>query len=47
MVITEYGAEAVQNRPGTGKGAEYFQALTVDVHNRLLRDRPHFIGKMY
>jgi Glycosyl hydrolases family 2, TIM barrel domain/Glycosyl hydrolases family 2, sugar binding domain/Glycosyl hydrolases family 2 len=47
MVITEYGAEAVVGRPGTGKGTEYFQALTVDVHNRLLRNRPHFIGKMY
>ena len=47
MVITEYGAEAVLGRAGTGKGTEYYQALTVDVHNRLLRNRPHFIGKMY
>ena len=47
MVITEYGAEAVAGRPGTGKGTEYYQALTVDVHNRLLLNRPHFIGKMY
>jgi len=47
MVITEYGAEAVLGRPGTGKGTEYFQALTIDAHNRLLLNRPHFIGKMY
>jgi hypothetical protein len=47
MVITEYGAEGVANRRGTGKGTEYFQAQTVDVHNQLLRNRPHFIGKMY
>lgn len=47
VVITEYGAEAVANRAGLGKGTEYYQALTVDQHNRLLSGRAHFIGKMY
>ncbi|QMV18395.1 hypothetical protein GOB94_06640 [Granulicella sp. 5B5] len=47
MVITEYGAGAVLGRQGTGKGSEYFQALTVDEYNHLLLNRPHFIGKMY
>lgn len=47
IVITEYGTEAVAARPGTGKGTEFYQALSVDQHNRLLRGRPHFIGKMY
>lgn len=47
MVITEYGAEAVAGRPGTGMGTEYYQAYIVDGYNRFLRNRPHFIGKMY
>lgn len=47
MVITEYGTEAVIDHPGTGKGTEYYQALTVDEHNRLLLGMPHLIGKMY
>ena len=47
MVLTEYGAEAVVGRPGTGKGTEYYQALTVDEHNRLLKGMAHLIGKMY
>jgi beta-glucuronidase len=47
ILISEYGAEAVHQRPGTGRGTEWYQAMVVDEHNRLLNHRPHFIGKMY
>lgn len=47
LIVTEYGAEAVFNRPGYEKGSEYYQALIVDGHNRFLRGRPHFFGKMW
>ncbi|MFD9894456.1 glycoside hydrolase family 2 TIM barrel-domain containing protein [Amycolatopsis sp. NPDC059027] len=47
LVLSEYGAEAVKDRPGTGKGTERYQAEFVDIHNRQLEDRPHFLGQMY
>src|SRR5207249_3178167 len=47
VVLSEYGAEAVKDRPGTGKGTERYQAEFVDIHNRQLEDRPHFLGQMY
>lgn len=47
VLLSEYGAEAIYGRPGLGKGTEYYQAMIVDEHNRLLDDRPHFLGKMY
>lgn len=47
LLLSEYGAEAVFNRPGYDKGTEYFQAQIIDGHNRLLRGRPHFFGKMW
>lgn len=47
IVLSEYGAEAIYQRPGIGRGTEYYQAMIVDEHNRLLDDRPHMIGKMY
>jgi len=47
LLVTEYGAEAVIGREGTGKGTEFYQAFIVDEHNRLLDKRPHFMGKLY
>ncbi|MGH3490142.1 MAG: glycoside hydrolase family 2 TIM barrel-domain containing protein [Actinopolymorphaceae bacterium] len=47
ILLSEYGAEAVKDRPGTGKGTEVYQGHVVDEHNRLLNDRPHLLGKMY
>lgn len=47
ILLSEYGAEAVYQRPGLGRGTEYYQAQVVDEHNRLLNDRAHLIGKMY
>ncbi|MGK5740176.1 glycoside hydrolase family 2 TIM barrel-domain containing protein [Micromonospora sp. URMC 103] len=47
ILLSEYGAEAVHQRPGLDRGTEYYQALVVDEHNRLLNNRPHLIGKMY
>lgn len=47
IMLSEYGAEAVIGRPGTGKGTEFFQSYIVDEHNRLLDDRENFLGKMY
>lgn len=47
VVITEYGAGAVDGRPGYGPGTEYYQALTIDGYNQYLYHRPNFIGKMY
>lgn len=47
ILLSEYGAEAVYQRPGTGRGTEYYQAQVVDEHNRLLAGRAHLIGKMY
>ncbi len=46
-MVSEYGAEAVRGRTGTGRGAEWYQAFIVDGYNQQLNDRPHFIGKMY
>ncbi len=47
IMVSEYGAEAVHGRTGTGRGAEWYQAFIVDGYNKQLNDRPHFIGKMY
>lgn len=47
IILSEYGAEAVIGREGTGKGTEFYQGHVVDSHNRLLHNRKHFIGKMY
>ena len=49
LLLSEYGAEAQKGitRYGNGRGSEYYQALLIDEHNRLLDKRPHFIGKMY
>ncbi len=47
IVLSEYGAEAVPGRPGSGKGSEFYQGYLVDEYNRLLAGRPHFLGKMY
>ncbi|MGW4397341.1 glycoside hydrolase family 2 TIM barrel-domain containing protein [Amycolatopsis nivea] len=47
MVLSEYGAEAVKDRPGTGMGTEYYQAQMIDTYNRQLENRPHFLGQMY
>jgi beta-glucuronidase len=47
ILLSEYGAEAVIGRLGTGKGTEFYQSFIVDEHNRLLNDRKHFIGKLY
>ncbi len=46
-MVSEYGAEAVRGRTGTGRGAEWYQAFIVYGYNQQLNDRPHFIGKMY
>ncbi|GIG56963.1 hypothetical protein Lfu02_13350 [Longispora fulva] len=47
VMVSEYGAEAVAGRAGTGKGTEYYQATMVDEYNRLLGHRPHTLGLMY
>lgn len=47
ILLSEYGAEAVIGRSGTGKGTEFYQGYNVDEHNRLLAGRKHFLGKMY
>ena len=47
IILSEYGAEAVIERPGTGMGTEFYQGYIVDQHNRLLNKRKHFLGKMY
>lgn len=47
IMVSEYGAEAVRGRTGTGKGSEYYQALMVDEYNRIFGDRPHTLGIMY
>ena len=47
ILLSEYGAEAVAERPGLGRATEFYQAQIVDEHNRLLHDRPHLIGQMY
>ena len=47
VMLSEYGVEAVLDRPGYGVGTEFFQANLIDEHNRLLDHLPHFIGKMY
>ena len=47
IVLSEYGAEAVKDRPGTGRGAEYYQAQLVDTINQGLENRPHLLGQMY
>jgi len=47
LMLSEYGAEAIQERPGIVQGTEYYQSWVVDAHNRLLNNRPHFFGKMY
>jgi hypothetical protein len=47
ILISEYGAEAVHDRPGFGRGTEFYQAWIVDEYNRILAHRPHFIGKLY
>jgi beta-glucuronidase len=47
ILLSEYGAEAVADRRGTGKGTEFYQGYIVDEHNRLLDGRENFLGKMY
>ncbi|WP_412543489.1 glycoside hydrolase family 2 TIM barrel-domain containing protein [Longispora sp. K20-0274] len=47
VMVSEYGAEAVAGRAGTGKGTEYYQARMVDEYNRLVGHRPHTLGLMY
>ncbi len=47
LLLSEYGAEAVYQRPGTGRATEWYQAMLVDEHNRLLGNRPHLLGLMY
>ena len=47
ILLSEYGAEAVYQRAGLGRGTEWYQAMVVDEHNRLLARRPHLIGQMY
>jgi hypothetical protein len=47
IMISEYGAEAVPGKEGTGKSTEFYQGFVVDAHNRLLNERKNFIGKMY
>ncbi|GAA0609101.1 hypothetical protein GCM10010174_27970 [Kutzneria viridogrisea] len=47
LVLSEYGAEGVKDRPGTGPGTEYYQAQLIDTYNRQLARRPHLIGQMY
>ncbi|MDZ5441660.1 glycoside hydrolase family 2 TIM barrel-domain containing protein [Micromonospora sp. 4G57] len=47
ILLSEYGAEAVHQRDGVGRGTEFYQASLIDEHNRLLNNRPHLIGKMY
>ncbi|MDR0792307.1 MAG: hypothetical protein LBE82_03290 [Chitinophagaceae bacterium] len=47
ILVSEYGAESVVEREGTNMGTEYYQSFVVDQHNKLLANRPHFIGKMY
>ncbi|MDQ6610156.1 MAG: hypothetical protein M3Y85_10090 [Bacteroidota bacterium] len=47
IVLSEYGAEAIPGKEGTGKSTEFYQGFVVDAHNRLLNNRKHFFGKMY
>lgn len=47
ILLSEYGVEAVKDRPGSGKGTEYYQAYVIDEHNRLLEQEPHLVGRMY
>lgn len=47
IMLSEYGAEAVIRKPGINKSTEFWQAMVVDAHNRLLNGRKHFFGKMY
>lgn len=47
LLLSEYGVEAVKDRPGTGKGTEYYQAYVIDEHNRLLEQEPNLMGRMY
>ena len=47
LVVSEYGAEAVKGRPGTGKGTEAYQAELVTAYARQLGHRPKTLGTMY
>lgn len=47
IMLSEYGAEAITDKPGTGKSTEFYQSFIVDAHNRLLNNKKHFFGKMY
>jgi len=47
IMLSEYGAEAIVDKPGTAKSTEFYQGFIVDAHNRLLDNRKHFFGKMY
>ncbi|MGH3195184.1 MAG: hypothetical protein ACRDNT_04455 [Streptosporangiaceae bacterium] len=46
MALSEYGAEAVLGRGGTGPGREYYQAQLVDTYNAELANRPYLLGMM-
>ena len=47
IMLSEYGAEATVDKPGTGKSTEFYQGFVIDAHNRLLSNKKHFFGKMY
>ena len=47
IMLSEYGAEAIVGKPGTGKSTGFYQGFVIDAHNRLLNDKKHFFGKMY
>ena len=47
IMLSEYGAEAITDKPGTGKSTEFYQGFVIDAHNRLLDNKKHFFGKMY
>ncbi|MFB6843122.1 glycoside hydrolase family 2 protein [Streptomyces sp. NPDC056361] len=46
LMVSEFGAEAVQGRSGYGRGTEYYQAELIDEYNRVITARPHTLGLM-
>ncbi|MFB8047457.1 glycoside hydrolase family 2 protein [Streptomyces hydrogenans] len=46
LMVSEFGAEAVQGRSGYGRGTEYYQAELIDEYNRVVTTRPHTLGLM-
>lgn len=47
IIISEYGAEAVRNQDGMGRGSEFYQSYIIDSYNRLLAGHKHILSKMY